>query len=369
MSKNLKEIPLTEVIERIIELARIREEVRKKVRGIVNDIYVRDIPKKEDWAFLMVRSAITYTQEYITGNVTGTTGGTTLTFSSAVAITSDMTGRRIKIANNDYVYDFTFAGTTSGTINPPLSGTQNVSGASYSIFQNVYALAGDFDRFPKNGGLKLFFGGVEKRVQERGYDYFTENSVFTSNDNTNYCRLIGNDTAGKRLLEVMPPPQNAISVEYDYLKQVRPLRETSAGTVTISAAATAVVGDANSRFLEATTGDYFRVDAFGTGADSEWYRIIAIADNSSMTLQSVFGNSGATSAKYTISSAPEMPVMLHPALIFGGIAQVTADQDDPNAVYYRQEYANILTDAKRVFKTRIYHPDIPLVAEEYYYRY
>lgn len=116
------------------------------------------------------------------------------------------------------------------------------------------------------------------------------------------------------------------------------------------------------------TGDYFRIDAFGTGADSEWYRISTIESDTNMTLSGSFGNSGATSAKYTISSSPDMPVMLHPAVMYGAITMVSADQNDPMVVGYRQEYASILSDGKRVYKSRLYREDVPNIGEEYHFR-
>ena len=370
MSKNIREIPLTEMVERIHELARIREEVSKKVRGVVNDIYVRDIPRKEDWSFLIATSSLTFIQEYTTGNATINTSGSTVTFSSTVTVDSTMIGRKIKFASNDYVYNVSGLSSSTGiTISPPLSGTQNISGQSYSMFQPIYALAGDFERFPKNGGLHIFQGGQKKTVMEQSYQHYVDNFIPSANDNTDFCRLVGNDTAGNRLIEVVPPPKNALSAEYDYYRQVYPMRETTSGLIgNISASGTSVIGDSNTRFTEARTGDYFRINNFGTGSDSEWYRIIAISGNSGLTLQTAFGLSGATSAGYTICSSPDIPTMIHPGVMYGALAAILADQDDPMALAYKQEYANVLTDGKRIYKTRTYNKEIATIAEDYQYR-
>lgn len=370
MAKNISDIPFTEIVERSIELGRVREEVRGKVRGIVNDIYVRDIPQKEDWSFLVHRSTITLDAEYNTGTVSASTGGTTATFDSTVTMESAFTGRRLKISGNDYVYDVVFQHTTALTISPPLSGTSNPSGASYSLFRTSYPLAGDFDRFPKNGGLHQFTGGSKTVIPEKGYDYYTSNFSSTPNSNINFCILFGVNTAGTQLVELSPPGKDAISLEYDYISRLRPLRETTSGLVgSVSASGTSVVGDSNTRFTEATTGDFFRINAFGQGANSEWYRIATISNNSTMTLVTAFGLSGATSAGYTISSAPQIPTSIQPALLYGTIAQVAADQDDPMAVAYSMKYAQVLSDGKRVYKTRIYQQDIATIAEDYRYRY
>lgn len=370
MSKNISELPFTEIVERAIELGRVREEVRGKVRGIVNDIYVRDIPQKEDWSFLVGRSTITLDAEYNTGSVSATTGGTTATFSSSVTMESGFTGRRLKVSGNDYVYDVTFQHTTAMTITPPFSGTANATSQSYSLFRTSYPLASDFDRFPKNGGLHQFLSGSKKVIPEKGYDYYTSNFSSTPTDNPDFCIMFGTDTANNRLLEIVPPGKNAISLEYDYIKKLNPLRETTAGLIgSVGASGTSVVGDANTLFTEARTGDYFRINAFGQGANSEWYRIISITNRSTLTLATAFGLTGATSAGYTITSAPQIPSSIQPALLYGTIAQVNADQDDPMAQAYSQKYAQVLSDGKRVYKTRMYQQDISTIAEDYRYRY
>lgn len=370
MAKNITDLPFTEIVERSMELARLREDVEKKVRGIVNDIYVRDIPQKEDWSFLIANTAITFIAQSAVGNATINTGGSTVTFDSTVTIDSAMNGRKIKFANNDYIYDFSMAGTTAGTIRPTLSGTQNISAGAYAIFQPIYSLPYDFDRFPKNGGLIRFSGGQKEQIPEKGYDYYIQNYSPTPSENQSFCRLLGINTAGNQTFEVVPPPKSAISAQADYLKKLQPLSETTAGLIgTINAGSTQVIGDSNTQFTLARTGDYFRIDNFGTGADSEWYRIIAIQSRSNLTLATAFGLSGATSANYTICSAVDLPTMMQPAVLYGTITHITADQDDPMVQVYAQKYATVLTDGKRVYKTRIYSPEIPTIAEEYRYRY
>lgn len=369
MSKNLSEIPFTEIVERASELARERSDVEKKIRGIINDVYVRELPRKEDWSFLVVSSALTLIERYNTGTVTATTGGTTLTFSSDVTITSAMTGRKIKISGNDYVYDVTFAGTTSLTISPPLSGTQNVTSQSYDIFQSFYALASDYDRFLKDKGITKYTGGQREVIPEKAMQEFDRDYSATPTTYPTRCRLFGTDTNGRTLVEVNPPPKDAISLAYDYIKRLVQMRETTAGFITIEAGSTIVVGSAGTTlFTEAKTGDYFRVDAFGAGADSEWYRVQTITHNSSLTLSTAFGLSGASSAAYTICSMPDIPTRLHPALLYGSLLQLITDQNDPNVENYKMQLAEVLTDGKRIYKTRVYSQELRMITEDYNYR-
>ena len=369
MSKNLTELPFTEIVERASELSRERAEVEKKIRGIVNDVYTREIPRKEDWTFLVVTSALTTTQEYKTGTVSVNTGATQAVFSTDATLTADMTGRKLKVQNNDYVYDVTYESGTSVTIQPPFSGTQNQTNVSYSIFDPDYPLAADFDRFLKDKGLTKYQGGrkqeiPEKSPQEFDVDYTPTTAIYPSR-----CRLIGTDTNGRTLVEINPPPSSAVSLQYDYYRRPNPLRETTAGFVNIGAGATAVTGSTGTtRFSEARTGDYIRIDALGTGADSEWYRVQTIAHDSSITLSSAFGLSGVTSAAYTICSLPDYPVKLHPAILYGTLIQLTLDQNDPASQGYYTKFAEVLSDGKRLYKTRVYSQQINTVAEDYNYR-
>ena len=370
MAKNQVEIPFTELVERAQDLSRERPNAEPKIRGIVNDFYTRELPRKEDWNFFLVSSALTLIEQYATGTVSANTGDTTVTFSSDVTITSSMVGRILKITGNDYVYRITsMSGSTGAVITPPLSGDQNITTQSYAISQPYYSLAADFDRFPKNGGLVNYLGNSQTIIPEKPYQEWAGDSIYTTTNDPQYCRIIGQDTAGNALLEVNPPPKIAKSLRYDYFIRPKIMRETTAGYVTIEAGSTIVVGSANTtRFNEATTGDYFRVDALGTGADSEWYRIIAIANNSSLTLQTAFGQSGVSSASYTICPAPQMPSKMHPAILYGSLLQLAADQDDQMIQGYNIKLAEVLSDGKRMYKTRHYQQDIHSDAEDYFYR-
>lgn len=371
MAKNTEVIPFTELVERIQEITRERSSNASKIRGVVNDIYLRDIPRKEDWSFYLASSAITLIEEFATGTVSANTGDTTVTFSSEVVMTSSMTGRMLKMTGNDYVYRVSgMSGNTGATITPPISGNANITSVSYSIFQPFYSLASDFDRFPKNGGLINYRGNSQEIIPEKPYQEWPDEYTATPQNDPSFCRLIGADTAGNTLLEIVPPAKIAKSLRYDYFLRPRVMRESTAGLIgNITSGGVNVIGDSNTLFTQMNTGDYLRVDALGKSSESEWYRIIAISGNSGLTLQTAFGLSGVTSANYTICSAPQMPPRMHPAVLYGTITQIVADQDDPLYSLYAMKYAEVMTDGKRIYKTRNYNQDIHHIGEEYYYRY
>lgn len=367
MSKNLEELPFTEIVERASEIARERADVESKVRAIVNDVYIREIARKEDWTFFLVSSSITLVPQYITGNITATTGSNTVTFSSDVVLTASNNGMQLKISGNDYVYQFTFGNTTGGTITPPLSGNVNVTSQPYALFQAYYSLANNFDRFPKNGGLVNYRGTTEEIITEQPYQEWWQDYSSSAQDTPKKCRIIGQDTMGNALLEINPPAKSYKTLRYDYFYKPRIMRENTAGLCAVSASATTVFGDPSTQFALANTGDYFRIDAFGTKGDSEWYRIGAI-NGTALTLQTAFGLSGATSAGFTICSAPQMPYKMHPAILYGTVLQLTVDQEDPMFQAYNLKLAEVLSDGKRLYKTRIYNQDIHHLGEEFLYR-
>lgn len=373
MSKNVTEIPYTEIVERVMSLGRINFNAIEKVRGIVQDIYIRDIPTKHDWNFLMASSSITTTGEYATGNVSATTGSNILTFSSDAVLIDSMNGRKVKLASNEVTYEVDSIGTGVVRIIPTFLGASNITNGSYSMFQPVYALAGDFDRFPKDGGIYKWSGQSKESLREEPYQEYTQN--YTSNPSTpSKVRLIGIDSAGNQLVEFRPAPKDARVYSYDYYRKLSPMAETSAGHISvINAKATSVMGYTTTHFVDAGTNsktiNFFRIDVFGKGQDSAWYPALTITDDSSLTLRVAFANSAVTtSANYVVSNVPQIPTMLHPAILYGSLAHILADQNDDMAPMYMARYAQVLSDAKRIYVTRTYSQDIHGVQEDWQYR-
>jgi len=369
MSKNVDVIPFTELVERASEISRERADTQPKMRGFVNDVYLREIARKWDWNFLLVSSTITVTPSYSTGTVSANTGATSVVFSSDVTLDASYTGSQLRLTGNDYIYNCVYQSATSLTIQPPISGNLNYSNASYTLYFPFYALPQDFDRFPKNGGFANYIGGVQKVIQETPFQEWGANYSAQPSDTPQRVRIIGTNTAGNQILEINPPPRQAKSYLTNYFQTLEPMRETSAGLIgNINASGTAVTGDSNTLFTEATTGDYLRITALGKGNDSLWYRIISIQNNSTLTLQTAFAGTGITSANYVICSAPQMPVKLHSAILYGSVLQTVLDQDDPLYAAYNIKLAEVLSDGKRLYVSRVYNQDIHTLAEDWLYR-
>jgi hypothetical protein len=157
---------------------------------------------------------------------------------------------------------------------------------------------------------------------------------------------------------------------YDYVKTLNPLIESTAGTISSIAANGTQVNASSSSFLSAVTDGscFFRIDNFGKGADSTWYRILSVQNNNQLTLATAFANTAVTAASYTIAQAPEYPVRMHLGVIYGTIRQLTVDQNDPNAQFYHNQYASVLSDAKRIYVSRPYSQEIDGAFTDFNYR-
>lgn len=368
---NILEIPVTEIVERVKKLGRMSDNTQDKIRGVISDIYCREMPAKFDWNFLITESSLTTVAEAHGGTVTMNTGDTTVVLSSGT-FSSGCVGYKIKFTGNNTVYDvIAYISTTNVTINPALQGAQNLSGASYSLYKDRYSLASNFDRFPKPGGVYRWAGGRKQILPEVQYANYVNDYYQSSASTPNNTRLIGTDTRGNVVVELIPPPKDALVYGYDYIRTLKPLIESTAGILSSVTAGGTVVTGVGTRFTEALTDGtcFFRVDNFGTGSDSVWYKILAVSNDSSLTLATAFANSSVTAgANYTIAQAPDMPSRLHIGLVYGALRQLTIDQNDPNAQFYHLEYAQVMSDAKKIYVSRPYSQDVTGIFEDYRYR-
>src|SRR3990167_2989764 len=364
---NIRTLPFTEIVERASDLSRTNADSKQRIRGIVNEVYTLDIPKEYDWSFLKASSAISVLAEHKSGYASVTTQGTAVTLQSSNTISAAYTGRKVKFSGNANIYDFTFSNNTGGTISPPLSGITNISTGGYTIFQNIYTLPADFDRFPVNGGLLFYSAGQPKPLPELLDDDYYEQATASPASTPEYCRLVGYDTAGVRQVEVLPPPSQAYILLNEYIKTLPPMSENTMGTVVITSNQTAVIGT-GTVFTQMNTGDYLRFDPFGKGADSVWYQINAISSDTNLTLATNFRKDSSVSGSFVICSIPRMPYRFHDALIYGSLRKLLPDEKDPMLAYANAEYQKIILYNKNLEQSRHAKDDVELIAEDYQYR-
>ena len=108
------------------------------IDGYINDRY-QAILAAFPWTRLRIESAIQAVAAYTTGTIAVSTASQTLTGTSTVW-TAAMNDRWIRIAGRPELYRFTYVSATSATIDQPYEGTTAETAATYSIFQNTFAL-------------------------------------------------------------------------------------------------------------------------------------------------------------------------------------------------------------------------------------
>ena len=100
-----------------------------------------------DWTFLMEWTFFTTVAPYETGTVSINAGDTAVTGVSTV-FTAAMVGRKIRFGSEQAYY--TIASRSADTaivLDQPYQGSSNLSGSTYSIYQDEYRLAADMDHY------------------------------------------------------------------------------------------------------------------------------------------------------------------------------------------------------------------------------
>lgn len=351
-------IPYTELWERLLTMGRIDSPNNEDyAKGLINDVYVRTLPRIEDWNPLINESFLSMTSRYNTGTVAVNAGSTSVTGTSTVW-TSAMTsadGYKIKFASNDNVYTFDYASATTATISPALSGDTDITAGGYFIFRDEYQLASDFDRLLKNGSVYVYSGGrLQDTIEEQAHDKFRED--FTPETTDPIRRVIltrTHGTSGNRLIRVNPPPKTAKVYPYEYVQKVTPMADYNIGTVAVTNGSTTVTGTDTYWSANVAAGDYLRVDSNGMGDSSKWYQIASVDSNTQVTLSSNFGEYTESSVEYTISKAPTaFPSEFHEFILYEALLLVVGEQGDALAQNFLLQRDRIMYDLKKNYKSR-----------------
>ena len=368
MSNIARIIPYSELCEKAMTLARDNSySSRDKFKGLINWAYTQEIPRKEDWQPIVCNSTISCTAKYNTGPVSVNAASTSITGVGTVWVTG-MTGRKMKIGGNPNVYTFTYVSGTTGTISPALSGADNVSGASYVMFDDDYALTSDFNRFLSGGSLYKYRSGRPYVIEEASDRKWRDEYKVDTSDEPNMCRLRGFDTSMNRVVEINPPPQTAIVLPYDYVKYLTPMTEYRTGYVSaITNGATAVTGSGTDwdGYISSSYTYYFRMDKDGVGDSSVWYKVTSAGSDTALTLASNYNGTSVASAteEYTICMIPLLPYEFQDWMIYLAAMNSGIDQNDPSVQGWIAMTQSIEKQCKTTWKTRNTNQDIHV---EYY---
>lgn len=331
---DIRRIPFTELFERLQkELVRDNSAAEEKYKGRINDEYMFNIPAIVDWRHIRKTATITTTDDYSTGHISATST-TTLTGDSTVWTSANSNNCLIKISGYDEVYRCTYVGATSLTIDRSWIGTDISSNTDYTLFQDRYALASDFDRMILDSDHCVYYWDQGNRVylKYREPDVFEEKQTTTPNKPSYYTVKWVNDDP---YLYIDSPDNDDRTINYIYIPSLKRMEEYTTGTITTLAnGGTAVTGSGTDfdGFVDDVTNYtyYFRIDTDGTGAKSKWYKISTAASGTSLTLSDAYGGtaiSGGTST-YTISRVSLLPAGLDLAILYGAAIASATDQNN-----------------------------------------
>lgn len=359
MSVNLTTgtIPFSELFERLMSLAKIDSFNNEDfAKGLINDAYTRSLPGLNDWNPLITEGYLTMSAYYSTGTVAISAAGTALT-GTGTTWTSGMTtnnGWKIKFAGVDNIYSFTYLSATTATISPALEGATNLSGATYKLFRDEYALASDFDRFLKNGSIYVQQGGrTYNTIGELPRDQFREEFMPDPSDPIFRAMLTRVNSSGYRMVRLNPPPQTAKVYPYEYIPKLAPMSEYTTGTVAVTNASTTVTGTGTQFSSNVVAGQYFRVDSIGQGDSSKWYQIANVTSATQITLSSAYLDSAESGTDYTICSAPTgLPTEFHEFILYEAVSVATASSADANTEVMIAKRSEILARLNKNYKSR-----------------
>jgi hypothetical protein len=159
-------------------------------------------------------------------------------------------------------------------------------------------------------------------------------------------RWISND-----LFEIYPAPDanyltaNGAGGEIRYLRRAKPLSQSdyTTGTVAVTNGSNAVVGTGTTW----STGMVGRFLRLGDGSDDmNYYRIIAVADATHLTVENNFDGSTQSGKTYLIGEQPNIPQEYHFALISKGLHRYfRARRDRGQAKDYLDDFNMIMVQA------------------------
>lgn len=359
MSVNLTTgiIPFTELFERLMTLAKIDSFNNEDyAKGLTNDAYTRALPGLNDWNPIVKTAYLTMTAYYYTGTVACNAGSTSLTGTGTIWTSTQTAnnGWKIKFAGLNIIYDFTYVSSTTATINPALEGSTNLTGGTYTLFRDEYALPSDFDRFLKNGSIYVMQGSrLYNIIGELPRDQFRAEFFPDPSDPIFRCILTSMDISGNRLVRLNPPPRTAKIYPFEYIPKIAPMKEYNLGTVSAIVSNTVITGVGTQFSANVVAGMYFRIDSIGQGDSSKWYQIASVDSATQITLSSGYSDSTESGAEYSICSAPtSFPPEFHEFILYEAVSVAVASAADPNSQLAIAKRSEVLTRLNRTYKSR-----------------
>ena len=313
-------IPYTEMFE-VVQNELIREAAsgeENKYKGQINLTYTNELPSVLPERYLRKEGFITTVAEYTTGTVT-VGSGTSNIVGTGTTWTSAHTNYWIKIDGEDPLHRVTYDAATSLDFQNSLTWTgSSGSGKTYTLFQDRYQLASDFDYLcsedPENPAVVyVYSNGAKIPLYPWTEDAYNRNFNGTTGDPGQYAIKWESATP---YIFVFPATSAAEIVGYYYVPVLTSMVEYTAGTITLTT--TTAVAGASTLWGALNTANtyYLRNDADGTGSGSKWTKISSIDSSTAITLTSAFSYTSGTGISYTISEITKLPARFDSSILY-----------------------------------------------------
>ena len=361
---DITRIPFSELFERV-KTELIRDDAsgstaEYKYMGRVNDTYMFDLPSQIDWKHYQKTGTIAGKADYNTGYIA--TASTSVVTGSGTTWTSlNSNGFVLKVNGYNELYRVTYSGATTLSLDRNWIETSISSNTTYTLYQDRYALASDFDRMIIECDKCVYYydSGYKVYLQYKDATALDEIKSTTPGTPMYYTVKYINNSP---YIYIDVPLDTAMTIEYVYMPKLARMKEYATGTVTdLANAGTAVTGSSTDfdGFVSDTTNYkyYFRLDRDGTASASRWYLISTAASDTSLTLSDAYEGTTVSggSLAYTISVCSVLPAGLDTALMYGAAMASSADQDNtPQMQAWLALYNAAVTAYRRIEDKRGY---------------
>lgn len=317
--------PFTELYE-TVQNELIREAAtgeESKYKGGINQVYLNELPALLPERYIRKDAFVATVAEYTTGTVTVGTGTDIAKGASTSWTSASSNDFLINVSGADEIYRVTFSADTLLTSKDSLTWTESTgSGLSYTLFQDRYQLASDFNYMvkdsPNNPNVVFrYINGVKAFMDPWTNEEYDRQ--FTTNIGSIHSYTVKFVTDGNRYIYVQSNPTATEHIGYSYIPVITQLRELTTGTATLTTGTSLVLtSDATiTASLDTARTLYFRADDDGTGSGSLWNKISTVTNDSVATLSGAYtGTASGVGVTYTISEISQWPERFDDVLMY-----------------------------------------------------
>jgi hypothetical protein len=196
--------------------------------GYISDRYT-EILEELAWERLTKIGMIQTIAPYQLGTVTVVMGSQSVALSGGTW-DGTMTGRFFRVAGDSAYYKFTYTSPTAGMIDRPYE-MANATGASYTIFQNVYPVAADC-RILADDAFSTMMAGNLTRLSTQEFNNFDPSRAWVGTPQSWATFMDDSSLPPPRMqVQFWPAPDTVVGIPYEYTAELLPPGGTSVAFV------------------------------------------------------------------------------------------------------------------------------------------